>query len=218
MAVNLRALTSWTEIHRAADHHPYALTFAPVREQPRGYAIDHAVVWFAERPTGVAAAVHGTAEASRELLLSLDAIDELARVRRVEAPREAASLIPARLGMRPVEDWEFLWTTSTPPPQPGEERIRPLGTEHHGQINELLDVALPKSMARPGYHGIRGWYGVLEQGQVIACGADVERGVVSALAGIAVRPQARGQGLGAAVTGYLTRRLVPERGLVGLGV
>lgn len=214
----LRTLRTWPDIHEAAAHHPFVLAFGSLADLPHGYAIDGAVSWVTARPKGKHLQVHGAAESAAKLVQALHAEGVLAKVRRANVPRDAFDLIPKTLGLSREADWDFLWTTRPPPHQPGEDQVRRLEATDHDEINDVLDAALPDSISRPGHPGTRAWHGIRRDGRLVACAADISRGVARALAGIAVRPEAQGRGLGAALTARLARDLLPEHGVVALGV
>ena len=76
---------------------------------------------------------------------------------------------------------------------------------------------------RPGSPIVLGWYGIWADSTLVACAADRSTrapGVapVGFIGGVAVHPEHRRGGLGAAVTGELTRRLQRTHDLVALGV
>jgi GNAT superfamily N-acetyltransferase len=129
--------------------------------------------------------------------------------------------LPRLTGEPPVpatgcDEWDFRWTTAPPPPRGGEERAVPVDDD--AGIAALLDVAFPGTTTRPGDRRVRSWWGIRDGDTVVACAADRSRGGVGFLAGIAVHPEARGRGLGAALTAAMTRHLIGEFGIVALGV
>jgi ribosomal protein S18 acetylase RimI-like enzyme len=73
---------------------------------------------------------------------------------------------------------------------------------------------------QPGSAAARRWVGLTEAGVLLACAADTSSvDGVGHLSSIAVHPDARGKGLGRAVTASLTRRLLEEgRDVVTLGM
>lgn len=94
--------------------------------------------------------------------------------------------------------------------QAGEERVTELlpSPAADAEIGEFLKIANPSHSAKPGWEAIQAW-GVVrdEAGTLLACGAYCRRdGGNGYLASIGTRPEARGQGLGAAVSAWLTRR------------
>ena len=81
-------------------------------------------------------------------------------------------------------------------------------------------MANPAHSAKPGWEAIEAW-GVVRDasGALLACGAYCRReGGNGYLASIGTHPEARGQGLGAAVSAWLTRRsLANGDGFCALG-
>ncbi|GIF71491.1 GNAT family N-acetyltransferase [Asanoa siamensis] len=129
--------------------------------------------------------------------------------------------LPRLAGDTPVaaqtrDEWDFRWTTTPPPVRTGEDLAGPVSDD--AGISALLDAAFPSTMTRPGDPRIRSWWAIRDGGRIVACAADRSRGGVGFLAGIAVHPDARGRGLGAALTAALTRQLVAEFGVAALGV
>ncbi|WP_344655677.1 GNAT family N-acetyltransferase [Catenulispora subtropica] len=105
--------------------------------------------------------------------------------------------------------------------QPGEERVEELlpSPEADAEIGDFLKVANPSHSAKPGWEAIQAW-GVVRgaNGNLLACGAYCRRsGGNGYLASIGTHPDARGQGLGAAVSGWLTRRSLDRDGFCSLG-
>ena len=106
--------------------------------------------------------------------------------------------------------------------QPAEERVVELlpSPEADAEIGDFLKVANPAHSAKPGWDAIEAW-GVVRgaDGRLLACGAYCRRaGGNGYLASIGTHPDARGQGLGAAVSAWLTRRSMTRGdGFCGLG-
>jgi ribosomal protein S18 acetylase RimI-like enzyme len=99
------------------------------------------------------------------------------------------------------DDWEWMWTTSAPPEHPD---VVALGPADHDEVAALLAAASPRHSATIE-DDVVVWAGIREHGLLVACGAHSEHVPgVPHLASIAAHPQARGRGLGAAVTGTLT--------------
>ena len=103
------------------------------------------------------------------------------------------------------------------PPSPGWSSLDEADLP---EIRGLLDVANPRTDARPFELPDQQWVGARdESGRLVACGVR-EPNVAGwpALSGITVHPDERGTGLGLAVTAYLTREAVRERGVCTLGM
>jgi GNAT superfamily N-acetyltransferase len=124
------------------------------------------------------------------------------------------------------ETWDFMafdpaWNVPLPV-LPGEERVVELlpSPEADAEIGDFLKVANPTHSAKPGWEAIQAWGVVRDaEGALLACGAYCRRdGGNGYLASIGTHPEARGQGLGAAVSAWLTRRsLTNGDGFCALG-
>jgi ribosomal protein S18 acetylase RimI-like enzyme len=102
--------------------------------------------------------------------------------------------------------WDAMRCDAPPPTQPGEERVLPL--TDLAAVQAFLDRVNPHHSVRADHPEVERWLGVgdAESGALLALGAFTRRRRGTAyLASIATAPEARGQGLGAAVTAALTR-------------
>jgi len=121
-------------------------------------------------------------------------------------------------------DWDFRWTEKPPVPVPAEARVAwlPASVAADGEIEELLAAASPTASARPGDRHVLRWAGARDgRGRLAAVAADTSSSArAGLLASVAVRPDVRREGLGAAVVAWVTRALLgdPGRELVGLGM
>lgn len=145
-------------------------------------------------------------------ILALDAPADGQDIRVVSLPRDADRQLASAYALDPRNDWEWLSTRTAPPDQPGEAGVRWLGEDEHDDIAELLSVWSPRHDADPGRPGVLRWCGVRDgTGRLVATAAHTEhRPGVPHLASVATAGDVRGQGLGAAVTAWLTRRLLEE--------
>ena len=138
----------------------------------------------------------------------------------VTVTRESLAAVAAHLPLTDGNDWEWMCTRSTPPVVAAEARLEPLSHDALGDIRALLGEANPGTDARPFEGPDQQWVGARDQtGRLVACG--VREPAVSGwpiLSGITVHPDARGTGLGLAVTAYLTRSAVADRGVCTLGM
>lgn len=103
--------------------------------------------------------------------------------------------------------WDAMRCDTPPPQQPGEERAA-IVTDLTA-VQAFLDRVNPHHSVRADHHEVESWIGVADEssGGLLAVGAFTRRRHGTAyLASIATAPEARGQGLGAAVTAALTRR------------
>ena len=145
-------------------------------------------------------------------------LPELPPRQRLTVPRGTPARFPAWAGMAGV-DWDFRWLPEPPPRQRGEERVEPLDDDV--AVEELLSLSSSRASTQPGDRAALRWLGVRGgSGQLLACAADTSSATgVGHLSSIAVAPQARGQGLGKAVTAALTRRLFEDgKDVVSLGM
>jgi len=133
-------------------------------------------------------------------------------------PRDAHRLLPPDPAIRWLDHWDFMWTASPPPRLPAEDRVDWLGEADHDAIDALLDTANPSRTKSPRDGWARRWAGLRDgSGALVAVGAvGATRGGQPHLASIGTRPDTRGQGLGAAVTAFLTRPALASDGVCTL--
>jgi ribosomal protein S18 acetylase RimI-like enzyme len=138
----------------------------------------------------------------------------------VSLPRDADRLLHPAYVLDPRNDWEWFSTSATPPVQRGEAEVAWLDGHDLGEVSELLSRWSARHDAVPGDPGVLRWCGIREDGGLVAVAAHTERRPgVPHLASIATHGERRGRGLGAAVTAWLTRRLLEEgHGTVTLGM
>lgn len=117
-------------------------------------------------------------------------------------------------------EWEWMCTTTEPPPVPGEDRLVELTHDHLDDVRGLLAVANERTDARPFETPDQAWVGVRDSdGRLVACGVrDTTLAGSPILEGITVHPGHRGTGLGVAVTARLTRDAVRASGVCTLGM
>jgi len=102
--------------------------------------------------------------------------------------------------------WDLMRCDAPPPVQPGEHRVHVLADL--GAVQAFLDRVNPHHSVRADHAEVERWMGVADEstGALLAVGAFTRRATgVAYLASIATDEQARGQGLGGAVTAALTR-------------
>jgi ribosomal protein S18 acetylase RimI-like enzyme len=205
------------QILAATGHHPYARLTTTARDV-RGFACDEVIVWLATWSRGTVASASGDPRAALEVLAQLDRRGDLATARRVNVERIDHGALRHHFGATKIDDWDFRWTRTPPPLQPGEERVTPLEADDEPAVAVLLERAFPETFTRPGDTMVRCWYGIREGDRLVACGADRSRGGVGSISAVTVDPAARGQGLGASLTAAMTRQLLGECDVVTLGV
>lgn len=199
----------------ATDHDPYVRGSLRARDVT-GWAGHGAVAWRAiDAEEGTAYLMTRGAPADVAALIGA-LVDELSDRTRVTLPRGTVPLLPAWVGLEGT-DWDFRWLAAPPPVQPGEDRVV---TPDDHDVEQLLQRASPTASAHPGDDSVRRWVGVYGPGGLLACAADTSAATgVGHLSSIAVAPEARGQGLGAAVTAGMMRRMFADGcDLVTLGM
>ncbi len=211
-------LTGRDQLLAATGDHPFArLTTAGQDVRPfRGHG---AVAWIARRSRGSVIAAVGDPDDAARLVADLADRGELSEVRRVNVPRIDHATLTTRLPVTGhADDWDFRWTRIPPSTQPAQQRVRRLGDADFLEIEALLERAFPGTSTRPGDPDVRRWYGVRDDGRLVACGADRSRNGVGSISAIAVDRHARGQGLGAALTATMAQEILTDCEVVSLGV
>jgi ribosomal protein S18 acetylase RimI-like enzyme len=211
----MQTLAGPAAVLAATGSHPYARFAVGDATDIHGVAADGAVLWRGLSSYGWIG--HGLGDVSTVVDL-VTATDVQDGVRWMSLPRHEP-----RPGFALNEDWDLLWVTAPVAPQPGGERVVRLEPDADPHVDALLDVAMPDSVVRPGSPNVLAWYGIWADGTLIACVADRSPRVsadepVGLIGGVAVHPEHRRRGLGAAVSGELTRRLQETYDLVALGV
>jgi ribosomal protein S18 acetylase RimI-like enzyme len=141
-------------------------------------------------------------------------------LRAVTVQRGALDAVAGHLPLADGNEWEWLYAAQPPSEVPSESRLVTLAATDLGEIQGLLDVANPHTVARLFERPDQRWVGARDAaGGLVACG-NREPNVAGwpVLSGITVHPDHRGTGLGLAVTAYLTREAVRERGVCTLGM
>ncbi|MFU8854382.1 GNAT family N-acetyltransferase [Micromonospora sp. SL1-18] len=202
----------------AADHHPYARHALWQDHEARGWRRDGAVGWLLPPGQGPAGAALGAAGPALEVFAGLVGDGTLHAGQWLHLPRTAPEEVAGRLTVARLDEWDFLWTTTPPPPQPAEERVVRLTEADHPALAALIEESFPTTTSRPGDPRVVDWYGIRDGDRLVACGADRSRGGIGFLAGLTVATDRRGRGLGAALTAGMTRALFARYDHVALGV
>jgi len=204
--VPLTRLTSAAEVLLATEHDPYA-RWRLRRSDVEGWAGHGAVAWRSVASGDGPPYLTTLGAPAAVALLLEELLPELRNGLEVTVPRGTGALLPAWVALSGV-DWDFRWTGTAPAPQSRESEVGPVGDE---EVAALLAVANPDAAAPPGDPRVRRWLGVRGPDGLLACGADTsEAATVGHLSSIATHPDARGQGLGRAVTAALIRTLLAE--------
>ena len=133
----------------------------------------------------------------------------------VTLPRDSDAHLPT-YRLDPRNDWEWFVTRAAPPTQPGEHAVDWLTQADDEEVRELLATWSPRHDVDPGDPDVRRWAGVRDRsnsstGTLIAAAAFVEHVPgVPHLASVVTHGEHRGHGLGAAVTGWVTRTLLAD--------
>jgi ribosomal protein S18 acetylase RimI-like enzyme len=229
----VRVLRTYVEVVAAAAGDPFARWDLDPTTPLSGHQYRDAVAWTVAREHYEARPWLNAIGPAEDVALL---VGELLRGRRgaldvepdgITVPHGTIPLLDAEL--RPPEhgDWVWWWTDREPPVRAGEDRAAWLdldaaavdgahaaGSTVRDELVALLAVANPTASTEPGDSSVRSWMGIRDAtGRLVACAAD--RPSVSAvphLASIATHPDARGHGLGAAVTAAITRHGFTVRG------
>lgn len=142
-----------------------------------------------------------------------------ARPGRVTVERDACPAMPPGWSFRHVRTWDWLWTCTRPDGSP-RHAVEDLSEPHHAAaVDAVLDAANADSFARPGAPGVETWLGVRLAGRLVGLGA-LERMAdgTGHLRGVSVLADARGNGVGSAVSHALTAHaLASGSGVATLG-
>ena len=202
----LTVLTSAAEVLLATDHDPYVRGTLR-RPSVSGWTGHGAVCWRATDAEERIPYVQTRGEPAAVALLVEELLPELPHQTRITLPRGTAPLLPAWVGIDGT-DWDFWWYDAPPAPTAAEADVVAVAED---EVAALLPVASPTASAQPGDPAVRRWVGVRGPAGLLACAADTSGATgVGHLSSIAVHPDARGRGLGTAVTAALSRQLLAE--------
>lgn len=207
-------VTTRTALIAASGDDVFVRSSLPLEEAVRGFRLGTGVAWLtrSRRRQGAGwLSVVGEPELVPSLVGA--AIEFLGdAVTGLTVPAIALSDLPE--SMRPTTDnlWDWFWTVTAPPHHPGEDAVSWAGPGDEPAIAAMLDVDSPRHSARPGDADVVRWCVLRDSdGALLACAAHVEHVPgVPHLASIVTRTDQRGRGLGGAITGWLTRRLLAE--------
>jgi ribosomal protein S18 acetylase RimI-like enzyme len=215
--VNLRRLHTRAGVLSATEDHPYSRFATAASPVVTGLTDEAgAAIWVGEGPFGLVG--HGVGPWPAVTALFDRARDLVSGAVWVNLPRHDRA--PSGYQLR--EAWDLRWCTQLPAPRPYEDLVEEITDDD--EVNALLDVAYPHTEARPGSTLARRFYGIRWGGRLVACACDRsspyphEPGQsVGVIGAVAVHPDHRRGGLGAAVTAALTRQLATTHALVALG-
>ncbi|MFJ9419350.1 GNAT family N-acetyltransferase [Streptomyces sp. NPDC101227] len=143
------------------------------------------------------------------------------RVREFTGPRGIDSLVGRHLPVTGAVEWVFRWTLEEPAVHRAENRVVPLDEGHHEELFAFLKEHSPAHSTGPGSVDVRLWAGIRApdgDGRLVACGAlsTLRDSGAPLMASVATDARLRGQGLGAALTSWLTRYAVRRHGFCTL--
>jgi GNAT superfamily N-acetyltransferase len=221
--MTLRHLTSHAELLDASGGDPFIRYDLPADFAGPGWAWGSAVVALRATHThrlGLVAL--GAADDLGRLcgeLVATGALDGLP-VRHVTVQRGGLDAVAEHLPLGRGDEWEWMYAAAAPPVVPAESRLVALDGQHEPEIRALLALANQRTDARPFEHPGQDWVGAWDDvGRLVACGVrEPSTAGYPILSGITTHPDHRGQGLGLAVTAYLTRAAVLETGVCTLGL
>ena len=215
--MHVSPLGTAAEVLVATAHDPFARGTLR-RPLVRGWTTDGASAWLGIDNEEQRSYLSALGDPGAVGALLAEILPELPLRQRLTVPRGTPARFPAWAGMDGV-DWDFRWLPEPPPRQRAEDRVEPLDDEV--AIKELLAASSSRASAQPGDRSALRWVGVRDAaGGLLACAADTSSATgVGHLSSIAVVPEARGQGLGKAVTAALVRQLFDEgKDIVTLGM
>jgi GNAT superfamily N-acetyltransferase len=219
---SLRRLDSHAGLVEATGGDPFVRYDLPDPLDHPAYALGDAVATLRRTHTRrVGLLVMGPAHDAGALVRAMVAEGLVApTLAHVTVTRGSLDAVAAHLPVGPGNDWEWMYAATPPPVVAGEERLVPLTEDDREQLEGFLAAHNDRTDARPFRTPDQHWVAVHDdRGHLLACG--VREPSVSgypALAGITVHPANRGSGLGLAVTAYLTRAAIAERGVSVLGL
>jgi ribosomal protein S18 acetylase RimI-like enzyme len=140
------------------------------------------------------------------------------------ASRPAPDVLDA-LGLVPFSAWDWMSCDAAPPSVAGEDRVERLDPVRDAvEIRACLTASNPGTSADPEAPGEIGWWGVRDGTTLTGVVGVTGRGATAGrtswhLHGLGVRAEARGSGLGSALTAAATRAgLADGAEWVGLGI
>ncbi|MFD9812728.1 GNAT family N-acetyltransferase [Streptomyces sp. NPDC059080] len=141
------------------------------------------------------------------------------RVREFTVPRGSDVLVGRHLPVTGAVERVFRWTEQEPPPHAAEERVQALDATDHDALRAFLAEHNPRHSTGPGSSDVSLWAGIRDDaGQLVACGAlsRLRDSGAPLMVSVATDAARRGEGLGAALTSWLTRHAVRNDGVCTL--
>ncbi|UQA91980.1 GNAT family N-acetyltransferase [Streptomyces halobius] len=181
-----------------------------------GWSGDGAAAWFDDARGHVWSV--GEPEAAAGLVLRAAHVLP-GQVREFTGPRRTDVLVGRHLAVTDVVEWVFRWTLEEPPVHRAEERVVELDEAHHEELLAFLNEHSPDHSTGPGSSDVTLWVGIRDaDGRLVACGAlsSLRDSGAPLMASVATDAGLRGQGLGAALTSWLTRHAIRQHGFCTL--
>ncbi|MFE7311937.1 GNAT family N-acetyltransferase [Streptomyces sp. NPDC057555] len=195
------------------------LRFGAARPRPTdriSWSGDGAVAWL-DAPRGHVWSVGEPTAAAGLLLRAAHQLPDT--VREFTGPRGTEELLGRHLPVTDQVPWIFRWTLDEPSVHPAEERVVTLDETHHDELLAFLSEHSPEYSTGPGSADVSLWAGIRDaDGRLLACGAlsSLRDNGAPLMASVATDAAQRGQGLGAALTSWLTRYAVRRYGFCTL--
>jgi GNAT superfamily N-acetyltransferase len=201
----------------ATGDHPWAMLSTRYR-YGGGFTGRDLTLWHGGNDLRTSVGALGSGPAALDLVRLLVADGTLPSGTRAELPRMDHAPVLAAFPDVAVVDWDLRWLETPPPVVAGEDAVIALGEADFDEINEVLDGSLPDAHNRPGSARLNGWFGIRDEGRLVAVAADSSSPGFGFLNSIAVRPELYGRGLGTVLTSRLARDHYAEHGAALLGV
>jgi ribosomal protein S18 acetylase RimI-like enzyme len=183
----------------ATKSHPFA-RYSIADDHTVGQLDRDCVVWLAQRRSGPV----------------VTALGDPAAALRIAGATLGATLDLPRLPQGHGEDWEFRWTFTSP--GGNDARVVELTETDWPEITDLLRAELSNTTNWPGNPDLHAWYGIRDNGRLVAVAADRSRYDLGYLVAVAVAADRRRQGLAAAMVGTLTTRLLKRYDVCALSI
>jgi GNAT superfamily N-acetyltransferase len=223
-----RALTTLEDLLDRTDRHPVVVLDVGSGFEPPAWAVDdgrgRAVVFPRRSDHGIpGAAALGDGPGLDDLFADARVREWFGAggFRHLSVPRAHHAVVARHLELgERGGDWDWMWTTRSPRPVPGEESVRTVGAGAREELTAFLDEHSPRTHGQPFARPGQLWVAVRDDGgALLACGgSEPSAAGTPTLAGIAVHADRRRAGLGTAVTAHLTRRAVMATGACALGM
>lgn len=218
MSLRVRALSSHAELLHATDGDTFVRWQVRADVPLRGWEVGGAAAFVRTRSSGrrqltVLGTPQQAAGAVHALARHLADPGRPVWAHGVTVPHGTLDLFGDDVRVGAGDDWDWMWVD--------RGRLRATSLEDGSvrrlecadlEVAALLEAASPRHSSDPGDDDVVDWYGIRDpDGRLVACAAHTESVPgVPHLASIATSPDARGQGLGTAVTAGVTAALLEQ--------